>query len=163
MELMQLKLYYSNNQQQIFNIERLMNNIVDSKLKTEVEKFKSYENLHCEKITPFTVRLLKGSKNKQSLNSVCNENGDEFFSDSDREKFITNTFSKIYDPTFDDSQVKTGCIEQFLGADLLDHPLIKESKLSEIERGKLEAPLTIFELDKAMEQTNKNLPQAWKA
>ena len=44
-----------------------------------------------------------------------------------------------------------GSIEQFLGPAICNHPIVRDSKISEQLKLNLEAPLTLEELDKAME------------
>ena len=44
-----------------------------------------------------------------------------------------------------------GSIEQFLGPAICNHPIVRDSKISEQLKTNLEAPLTQEELDKAME------------
>jgi hypothetical protein len=46
-------------------------------------------------------------------------------------------------------------IEKFLGEDVLSHPLISKSKLTEDDKKSLDLPLTIAELDKALTEANK--------
>ena len=48
----------------------------------------------------------------------------------------------------------SGCIEQFLGLDILANPILKNSKLSPAESAKLELPLSLSELDAAVKQAN---------
>ena len=47
-----------------------------------------------------------------------------------------------------------GCIEEFLGPEICNHPLIQNSKLTEAEKITLDLPLTIDELDKSLEKAN---------
>jgi hypothetical protein len=46
------------------------------------------------------------------------------------------------------------CIENFLGADICNHPVVQNSKLSLGERDELDRPLTISELDESLKQCN---------
>jgi len=46
-------------------------------------------------------------------------------------------------------------IEDFLGPDICNNPIVKNSKLTNNEIEFFESPITLDQLDKAMEKTNK--------
>jgi hypothetical protein len=47
-----------------------------------------------------------------------------------------------------------GCIENFLGIEILNHPVVRNLKLSENERLRLDGPISEFELETALEGAN---------
>ncbi len=49
-----------------------------------------------------------------------------------------------------------GCIERFLGDDILEHPLVRNLKLSDTEKNRLDTEISIDELDSALEGANPN-------
>jgi hypothetical protein len=62
-----------------------------------VEKFKIFERLNNEKITPHFLNVAKGTGSKDSdLSIVCNDTGEEFFNNLSRDEYITKTFSDLY-------------------------------------------------------------------
>ncbi len=60
----------------------------------------------------------------------------------------------IYRIPTSDRKDYTNCIEQFLGMDILNHPIVANSKLTLDEKVRLDSPLTIEELDSSMEKCN---------
>jgi exonuclease III len=140
------------NQTRIFEIEKMLSKISDRLMRSEVERNRSFEAINNKKITPFTLRLLKSNKKESSLLDLKKDDGFDFGSEGELSEYVKNYFSKIYEPNFDQSNVFSGCIEKFLGEEIVNSNLIKESKVTVTEKNKLEAPLTLFELDK---QSNK--------
>jgi hypothetical protein len=47
-----------------------------------------------------------------------------------------------------------GCIENFLGIEILNHPIVRNLKLNENERLRLDSPVSEFELETALEGAN---------
>ena len=72
-------------------------------------------------------------------------------SDSDSD---SDYFQNIYKILNSEPADLSGCIEQFLGPDILANPILKNSKLSPAESAKLELPLSLSELDAAVKQAN---------
>jgi Reverse transcriptase (RNA-dependent DNA polymerase) len=154
-ELKVLKSNYDQNFDRIVNIEKTLNSLNDKKLKVQVEKFRSFEHLNKEKVTPFTLKLLKQTNKEFKLSEIKNLDGSDFSSGSDHSEYIRQHFANIYEPVFDESNVFTGCIEEFLGPEVLNHPVVKNSRLNISEKNKLDEPLSIAELDKALLEANK--------
>ena len=91
-------------------------------------------------------------KNVQSNNisDICDENGNKIMSQSELETYVTNFYQSLY--RFDDTV--QGEIEDFLGPDILSHPLVRGSILTDEEKIKLDRELEITELDTALDQSN---------
>jgi hypothetical protein len=85
-----------------------------------------------------------------SLEELTDDQGVAFDSVDARGEFVRDFYSKLYEK--DDSV--TGVIEDFLGVDICNHPLVMESKLKENEKNELDRPLCLDELDKALEKAN---------
>jgi hypothetical protein len=126
-------------QNTIFSLEREISEINDRKLKEEVDKFRSFDCLNKEKITPYTLKLLKVCNNETKLSDIRDNNNENFRSISDQSEFIRETFAKIYRPNFDESKIRPGCIEEFLGKEILQHKVVAESKLTLSEKNKLDS------------------------
>ena len=86
------------------------------------------------------------------------ENGTPFSSDTEREIFITNYYRNIYKKPASEPVDLSGCIERFLGPEILNNKIVVESKLSKSEIKLLENPLTLAELDEAAKNATKKNP-----
>jgi exonuclease III len=150
-----LKTNYDANQEEIFATESQLTKIFDFEMRAEVEKFKHYELLNSEKITPEFVKLAKSLNTDYSLEDICDDDGTPFYSNAARKDHITKFFAKIYKKPKCESNRPNGSIEKFLGPEIIESSLVKNSKLSEAEKNALEAPLLISELDKAVTEANK--------
>ena len=137
--------------------EKRLNQFVDRELKNEVEKFRNFEIINSEKITPYFIKMANCAKNETSLTSIKNDLGSkEFSSKAERDEFIVSYYANLYTKPQNEPQSLGGCIEKFLGNDIVSHPIVHGSILTNSERLKLENPLTLFELDEAVKQANKN-------
>ena len=86
---------------------------------------------------------------------ICNNDGSPFQSDKERNEFIVNSYRDIYKKSKDEPDKLSGCIDDFLGPQICQHHLVKQSKLTLLERDRLGSPLSLNELDEAILQTNK--------
>jgi exonuclease III len=153
-DLERLKLNYPGNLDNISMIENRLNSILDSEIKAEVAKFRHYEIIHNEKITPTFLKLAKSLNKDYSLNDICDDGGNTFLTDTARHKYITDYFANIYVKPKCDFNRGKNLIEKFLGPDVLNNPVCLASKLSEVESRDLDQPLSIAELDSALRQAN---------
>jgi hypothetical protein len=151
-----LKNNFALNASEISETELLLVKISDYEMKQEIEKFRHYELIHSEKITPDFVRLARSLTTDYSLGDICDDSGNPFATDAARKSYIIETFSNIYKTPKCDIKRQPQLIERFLGPDLTSHPIIQNSKLSEREKLKLDEPLLISELDNALTEANKN-------
>jgi hypothetical protein len=120
-----------------------------------VTKFRHFELINSEKITPEFVKLAKSINTDYSLADICNDDGSPFQTESDRKKFSKEFFADIYKKPPCDVNREPNLIEKFFGEDVLSHPLISKSKLTEDDKKLLDLPLTIAEIDKALNEANK--------
>ncbi len=79
-----------------------------------------------------------------------------FANDADRKEYIREHFAKIYRKDPNEPEDLTGCIENFLGEELVNNPVVVESKLSQEETTTLDQPLSIEELNRAVEGANSS-------
>ena len=138
------------------NLEKNLNELIDLEMKNEFEKYRKFELLNSEKITPYFIKMAKCAKPDALLSEIKNENGNEFLSKNDRDEYIVKYYEKLYTKPVTEKENLSGCIEEFLGPEILAHPIVQSSILTKTERDKLEKPLTIFELDEAVKLSNKN-------
>ncbi len=60
----------------------------------------------------------------------------------------------MYKKTSDDDNITDNCIEEYLGADIVNHPIVRNSLLTAEEKNTLDSPLMLEELDHSMEKCN---------
>jgi exonuclease III len=155
-ELERLKKNFFANRDQIFETERRLDSLIENDLKEELNKFEKFKLLNDEKITPYFMNLAKSdSLSKKNLNDICNDDGTDFGSDTERNNFIGNFYKELYSNPDPDAHLPDDCIQQFLG-EVAEHPAVTESKLSDQERDRLDRDLKIEELDIAVSQIKKN-------
>jgi hypothetical protein len=72
----------------------------------------------------------------------------------EQREFIYNHFASSFKKNPLELESLDGCIENFLGAEILNHPIVTNLKLSENECLRLDSPITEFELEIALEGAN---------
>jgi hypothetical protein len=154
-ELNILKCDYQINLDQISLLEAELNNANEKFMRSELEKYRHFEVLNSEKITPAFLKLARCSNAEYSLHDVKDDNGQAFRSEADRNSYLIDHFAKIYSTPKRDVNRGSGKIEEFLGPDILNNPIVINSKLKLAERESLEGELTLQELDDAVLAANK--------
>ncbi len=140
----------------ITTIENELRSMDENDLNFIVEKNSLFENIHTERITPFFLKVIKGNVSLSSQNSIKGEGGAPFLSDIDRKEYIREHFANIYKKNPNEPDDLRGCIENFLGEEILNNPVVTESRLNEEETTTLDAPLSMEELNKAVEGANSS-------
>jgi hypothetical protein len=115
---------------------------------------KLFSCLNSEKPTPIFLSLARSSNSSSKLENILDDSGMPFSSDCARMERIVRYYEDIYARQDSDLTSYDNCINEFLGDELVSHPLIQNSKLSEVERATLESPLTVDELDKSIDKCN---------
>jgi hypothetical protein len=136
-------------------LKKKLNDFVDSESKGEILKFRHYETINSEKITPEFVKIAKSLNTDYTLNDIRDDNGIPFKCEKLRKKYIHNFYSDIYKLPVCDMDRPPDLIEKFLGMDVLKNPIVQESRLPDSIRDNLDRPLSILELDKAISEANK--------
>jgi hypothetical protein len=117
-----------------------------------VSNYVKSDVLNLEKMTPRFLKIAE--KNVESnLSSIRRPDNSPFLSCAERGEHFVNFYEDLYKNPPNVPENFYNCIETFLG-NLVDHPAIAERKLSEAERIRLEADITVEELDAAMEKCN---------
>ena len=98
----------------------------------------------------FLTYIAKELSAVEKLLDICDGNGAVLLSGEDLNNYITNFYSNLYRR---DNTVE-GEIEDFLGPDVCQHPLVRDSILTNEEMLTLDYELSILELDKSLEQAN---------
>jgi exonuclease III len=149
--LVNFKKNYAANDEKIRLIEKKLNDLADSDMRTELENYALFEHISAEKMSPKFLELAKLEKIEAKLTDIKNSDGTPFLSDSDRKSYITKYFADIYKKQ-DAVNPYEGCIEDFLGPEILQNPVVREAKIPDNLRAEFELPLTGHELDKAVEE-----------
>jgi hypothetical protein len=135
----------------IFALESKLNELEDLNMKAELEKFSFFDILNAEKITPYFLKILKAGHGNESLNAVKNDDGTEFFDDKSRNEFITKFYKNLYSKDRNLLVLENTVIEDFLGPEICNNSIVKNSKLTEAEKININAPFSVEELDHSVE------------
>jgi hypothetical protein len=125
-------------------------------MRAELEKHHLFEILNNEKITPVFLKLAKSTNSGAQMADICRDTGEPFEHDSERKAYITDYFSTCYKVPSEHPNSVVGCIEEFLGQEILNSPLVQGNRLTLVEAAVLEGPLTLLELDESVRQANKS-------
>jgi exonuclease III len=151
-----LKKDYLNHEQEILTTEKLLNNLVDADLRSELEKFRHFDILNAEKMTPRFLTLSKVTKKTESLAVICREDGSEFETEKDRYCFIRDFYRQIYKPDIGNANdTGTNRVTAFLGQEICNNNIVKGSKLTEAERVYFDRDFSVQELDFAIQKLNE--------
>jgi hypothetical protein len=140
-----LKTNYHMNFEEIVRLENMATSIRDQKLASRVSEMKIFENLHNEKATPIFLTLTK-NKTEEKLSLIKDDLGNDFVEESDRYEFIAGKFEDLYRDR-DPPDIPENIIEEFLGEEIVNSDLVRNSRLTADESTWLDRPLTIAELD----------------
>ncbi len=153
-QLNNLKKDFNANSSAIYEIESRLGKIVDAETLLKVRSMKLFSCLNSEKPTPMFLSLARSSNAGSNLSCICRPDGSQFPSDADKVEHIVSYFENIYRIPTSDCRDYNHCIENFLGHDILGHPIVMNSKLTLDEKVRLDSPLTVEELDSSMEKCN---------
>jgi len=145
-----LKSSFDQNFNEIFNLEKTLGKLRDDELRTKLMDLKIFECLNAEKASPHFLNIANKSKKESSVNNICNNDGTPFANDETREAHIVSFYADLYKHDLN----VNGEIDDFLGPEITNLPQIRASKLTVEEKGALDSPLAIEELDKALKQVN---------
>jgi hypothetical protein len=149
-QLNNLKLNYAENSRRIFELESEIGQIAENDFKNELKKYKDFERLSNEKITPYFMKLVKQSCATDSLEGILYDETEY----TNRDSAITGFYEKLYRKPEDNQDCTVEEIDEFL-VPAVNNVLVQESKLNQVERNNLDSPLLIHELDAAINQSNK--------
>jgi hypothetical protein len=153
-EITSLKSNVINNQAQIFTLEKKLNEIIDSELRNEIESNSRFEILNAEKITPHFVKLMKVGKGKESLEHIKNVDGTDFPDPGARADFITTYYRKLFTRNENVTEINNETIRNFLGGEIADCSVVKNSKLTEVEKNLINGNFSVQELDAAVRDSS---------
>jgi hypothetical protein len=151
-----LKKNYVNNMDLINDLERDLNVLLDLDMRADLERYRHFDIINLEKMSPRFLSISKQSKKTDSLEVIQKPYGTEFASGADRENYIRDYFQEIYRDKSGENNLPDNCIETFLGPEICNNPIIAESKLTLQERDFFDSELPLHELDTAANNMNFN-------
>jgi exonuclease III len=123
--IVELKSNYTENENKILENEKKLNDFLDTEMRAELQKFKNYEILHMEKMTPRFLTLSKIGKNQDSLLKLKGDDGTNFISAQQRTDHIRNYYREIYRDKTPNFEYTENTIPEFLGPEICNHPVIE--------------------------------------
>ena len=138
----------------IEDLEDELGLILEAELEDKIRNYIKMESLNQEKMTPTFLNMAKSFTN-DSISVICDGDGIPFGTAAERGEFIADFYRNLYEIPAAKPPVLTGCIETFLGPDILNNPIVLGMKLTEEERTRLDTPISLTELDKAIKTANK--------
>jgi hypothetical protein len=151
-----LKSNYSANIEEIVELENELSKKIEDEARASLENSENFEYLNHEKITLYFVKLSKGSKSEAEMDDICDSNGRAFNNVADRRKYTVNFYANLYKKAEDEPEKLQGCIEQFLGAEICNSKIVRESKIPRNLSHELDQHISISELDESVKQGNKS-------
>ena len=112
------------NFEQISRLELDLRNMSETEINSELEKNPNFDTLHSERITPFFLKMAKGSMQERSQTEIRDGNGREFANEAEQRNYIVDHFANSFRKNPNEPENLEGCIENFLGPVVLNHPLI---------------------------------------
>jgi hypothetical protein len=154
LSLYRLKQDYKINCDLIFDLERELTGIRDEELSAQINELKLFEHLHNEKPSPLFLNLIR-CRNRETLSGIVKDDGTPFSLKKERDEHIVSSFAKTYLGRASDPDINYDtCIQQFLGDEICNHPVVQHSKLTDPEQIMLDSPLTLNELDDSLNNCN---------
>jgi hypothetical protein len=145
---------YVLNIEHIVQLEGLLNDASERYVLERVSNFVKTDLLNNEKMTPRYLKIAE-SFNPDDQSKIRNENGEPFNCARERNGYIRDFYKKLYAYPVLARKNFDNCVEDFLG-DLVNHPVVRGSILTEDEREALEADVTVEELEEAVNTCNLN-------
>jgi len=153
--LRELKATAKENLNMIFNLERELSQILEMEIREEVISIKNFERLNNEKMTPYFLKVAKTSVKQPEVDKICDNKGDEFLTEADRDNHITGFYKKLYTEPRKGVTVNQQDILDFLG-ETVEKQEVQNSILTDTERDELDRELNISEFDTVIKQIRKN-------
>jgi hypothetical protein len=151
-----LKDNYLDNCEEIFGLERRLNEINDARLRSKLESNRNFEILNNEKITPNFVNLSRGSKSESTLSDLRDDSGDPFESDTEMKEYVRNFYKNLYRRPAADLNFNENCIRDFLGEEIVNSRLVQDSIIPAQLSNEFETELSLNDLDISAAEGNRS-------
>jgi hypothetical protein len=152
--LNKLKVDYIANTDAISKLEAQLNAIIDAETLLKVKSMKLFSCLNAEKPTPIFLSLARSSNAGTNLSCIRKDDGSPYSTPEAKTEGIVSYYENIYRKPLSDLTDYSDSIINFLGHDIVSHPIVSNSMLTDEERYLLDVPLSINELDSSMEKCN---------
>jgi hypothetical protein len=140
------------NFERICELEKKLNDASEKFIAERLGNYIKQDTLNSEKMTPRFLRIAEDN-NVSDLSVIVNDDGTPFSNQDERSEHVTGFYESLYKLPVSVLENFTDCVTDFLG-DLVNHPAIRGCMLDEAEKTRLEADVTIGELDEAVEKIN---------
>jgi hypothetical protein len=154
-QIITLKKTPVNNTDEILRKEKELNLLRDFEMRSELERFRHFDILNNEKMSPRFIALSKIKANSDPLDKVCKADGSAFATALERQEYINNFYQSIYTPDPANQVLSPTVIEDFLGPVICESDVVKKSKLTQDEMLHFDRPITLQELDHATYSLNE--------
>jgi hypothetical protein len=153
-ELFILRKNYDLNLERISDLENKIAGIIEREVADKVSNFIKDDIINFEKMTPRFLDIAR-AKRTDSLCLIKDNEGKDFSDPEERGKFITDFYVKLYSVPEELKNVNfDGCVEKFLGEEICNNPIVTGMKICEDDKQRLDEPITLDELDKALQDSN---------
>jgi hypothetical protein len=129
----------------------------DIKLKERASKFSDFLGANNEKATKAFCRLSKEGGVCDDVAQIKDDNGNAFTTDKDRENHIKGFYESLYKRKMDGIME----IEDFLENDVVNLDWVSAKKLNEDEKASLDGPITMQEVEDALNDSNFESTSGW--
>ena len=126
-EITTLKGDYLINGDAIANLELELNQLIDAELAERIKAMKLFEGLNSEKPSAVFLSLAK-KRNTGSLKVIRDVDNVPFRDESSRNEFIVSFYESLYRKPDSEPDSHLNVIENFLGPDILNNDIVKNSK-----------------------------------
>ena len=148
----QLSVNFEDNHLEIFKIEKELTAIKETQIRDQMADMKVFEHLNAERASQHFLDLAKATKNEAELSDIRDAEGNVILEAKMLQDHITNFYRSLY--RLDSGEPLQGEIHEFLGEEILHHPVVQGSILKEHEKLNLDQDLEILELDKSLDESN---------
>ena len=154
-ELAELKGDFTGNYADICRLEKILNDSYEAEIADKVQNYMKYDIVNNEKMTPRFLRMAK-TLSAGNLSSIRDGAGVAFVDAVAREDYIVKFYEDLYKLPPQAPLNSDGAVRDFLGDDIVNHPVVQDALLTVDERDRLDEPLTLAELDRSLAGCNKN-------
>ena len=147
-----LSLNFVDNHLEIFRIEKELTAIKETQIRDQMSDMKIFEHLNAERASQHFLDLAKVTKNEVDLVDICDAHGNVILEAKQLNEHITNFYRSLY--RLNSEEPLQGEIHDFLGEEIVQHPVVQNSILKDEEKRNLDLDLGILELDKSLDESN---------
>jgi hypothetical protein len=125
---------FNANSDLILEKEKALSDIIDQEITAKVRNMKIFDCLNFEKPSPMFLNLARVSNSNKKLSAICKPTGEPCKSDLQRNDYIALYFEDIYRKDSTEPENFHGCVEKFLGDEIVANPIVQNSRFIVPER-----------------------------